>query len=75
MKLNNQIYYWAHMLDESKHASYYDVYMLEHPEDNIEKLLPSLLDEFAKCLHKNHIDVNVFLKDNNWYNHDLIEQL
>ncbi len=27
--------FWAHMLDESTHASYYDVYMQEHPEDKM----------------------------------------
>ena len=33
---DNQIHYWAHMLDESHHASYYDVYMQENPEDFID---------------------------------------
>lgn len=31
------------MLDESSHASYYDVYMLEHPEDKQPAIVDSLL--------------------------------
>lgn len=63
---DQQIYYWAHMLDESRHGLYYDVYMLEHPEDKLDKLLPTLLEEFAVCLDKNHIDLNMFLDGANW---------
>lgn len=57
MKIDPQIYYWAHMLDESKHASYYEVYMQEHPEDKLETLIDSLIGEFAKSLKKDHINL------------------
>ena len=57
MNIDPQIYYWAHMLDESKHASYYEVYMQEHPEDKLETLIDSLIEEFAKSLKKDHINL------------------
>ena len=38
-----QIRYWAHMLDESSHISYYSMYMAEHPEDKQDVLAGSLI--------------------------------
>ena len=55
MRIDNQIRYWAHMLDESSHASYYDVYMQEHPEDSLPKLIDSLIREFSLDLKKDGI--------------------
>ena len=52
------IHFWAHMLDESKHASYYEVYMQEHPEDKLDKLIGSLIEEFAADLKRDKIDFN-----------------
>ena len=49
------------MLDESKHASYYEVYMQEHPEDKESRLVESLISEFADCLKKLHINVQDFV--------------
>ena len=63
MKIDPQIYYWAHMLDESKHASYYEVYMQEHPEDKRETLIDSLIGEFAKSLKKDKIDLKKCVKN------------
>ena len=57
MKTDKQIQYWAHMLDESKHASYYEVFMQEHPEDELLKLASSLIAEFAESLKKDRINV------------------
>ena len=54
----DEIHYLAHMLDESSHASYYEVYMQEHPEDKLPKLVDSLLEEFAEDLKKDHIDLS-----------------
>ena len=54
----NSIYFWAHMLDESKHASYYEVYMQEHPEDKMDKLIDSMIAEFADSLKKDKIDLH-----------------
>ncbi len=45
--MQDEIKFWAHMLDESSHASYYDVYMQEHPEDKLPQLIDSLIGEFA----------------------------
>ena len=53
--IDNQIHYWAHMLDESRHASYYDVYMQDNPEDQLPHLIDSLIGEFAKSLKKDGI--------------------
>lgn len=53
-----EISYLAHMLDETKHQSYYEVYMLQHPKDKQDILLDLLIGEFAKCLKDNHIDVS-----------------
>ena len=61
--MNNEIYNLAHMLDESSHTSYYDVYMQEHPEDKLQKLIDSLVGEFAEALKKDHIDLKDCLKD------------
>lgn len=59
----NQVDYWAHMLDESSHASYYEVYMQEHPEDDLRKLIDTMLGEFADDLEKDHIDLILCVKD------------
>ena len=51
------------MLDESSHASYYEVYMQEHPEDDLRKLIDTMLGEFADDLEKDHIDLTLCVKD------------
>ena len=61
---DNQIHYWAHMLDESRHASYYDVYMQENPEDQLPRLIDSLIGEFAKSLKKDGIKMQKCLRNN-----------
>lgn len=61
--MKDQIYYWAHMLDESKHASYYEMYMLEHPEDKMPKIIDTLIAEFAESLKKDHINLNDYIVD------------
>ena len=61
---DNQIHYWAHMLDESRHASYYDVYMQENPEDQLPRLIDSLIGEFAKSLKKDGIKMQKCLRGN-----------
>ena len=61
---DNQIHYWAHMLDESRHASYYDVYMQENPEDQLPRLIDSLIGEFAKSLKKDGIKIQKCLRNN-----------
>ena len=45
------------MLDETKHQSYYDVYMQANPKDQIQTLIDSLIKEFAEDLKK--YDINV----------------
>lgn len=59
----DMIHYWAHMLDESRHTSYYDVYMQEHPEDQLPRLVDSMLEEFADSLEKDHIDLTKGIVD------------
>ena len=59
---DNSIYFWAHMLDESRHASYYEVYMQEHPEDKLENLIKSLIAEFASDLKKDRINFKKCLR-------------
>ena len=61
---DNQIHYWAHMLDESHHASYYDVYMQENPEDQLPHLIDSLIGEFAESLKKDGIKMQKCLRNN-----------
>lgn len=63
MKIDPQICFWAHMLDESSHASYYNVYMAEHPEDKPDELADSLIAQFAKALKKDHIDLRDAVKN------------
>ena len=70
---DRQIWYWAHMLDESKHASYYEVYMQEHPEDKEDKLIESLITEFADCMKKDHIDMAACLV-NGEVQYDVLEE-
>ena len=55
--MQDEIKFWAHMLDESSHASYYDIYMQEHPEDKLPQLIDSLIGEFAQALKKDHINL------------------
>ena len=50
------------MLDESKHASYYEVYMQEHPEDKLLKLIDDLIGEFAESLKKDGIKIKHCMK-------------
>ena len=57
MKTFDSIHYWAHMLDESSHVSYYDMFMKEHPEDRMPQLLDNLIGEFADALKKDHINI------------------
>ena len=45
------------MLDESIRQSYYEVYMMDHPEDRIDRLADSLIGQFAKELKKNKFDI------------------
>ena len=73
MKFDPQIHYWAHMLDESLHASYYDVYMQEHPEDKLPNLIDSLLGEFADDMKKDHIKIEDCLV-NGIVNDDKVEE-
>lgn len=61
--LDEQIHYWAHMLDETKHTSYYEMYMIEHPEDKLLTLIDSLVGEFVADLKKDHIDLKSCLKN------------
>ena len=61
---DSQIYYWAHMLDESNHASYYDMYMQENPEDQLPRLIDSLIGEFAESLKKDGIKMQKCLQGN-----------
>ena len=51
------------MLDESSHASFYDVYMQEHPEDKLPRLVDSMLEEFADSLKKDNIDLTKGIVD------------
>lgn len=55
--------FWAHMLDESSHASYYKVYMAEHPEDKPDTLADSLISQFAEDLKRDKIDLNACVKN------------
>lgn len=72
--MKDQIQYWAHMLDESSHASYYDIYMQEHPEDKLPRLIDSLIAEFAESLHKDNIDLEDCLA-NGKVNYESLEKL
>lgn len=62
------------MLDESSHASYYDVFMTEHPEDKMPTLLDTLLGEFAADLKKDNIDARTAVKDG-YADQDALEKL
>ena len=72
--IDNQIHYWAHMLDESHHASYYDVYMQDNPEDQLPHLIDSLIGEFAKSLKKDGIKMQKCLRGNK-VNNAYLEEL
>ena len=63
MNLDNQIHYWAHMLDESSHSSYYKVYMMEHPDDKPDALADSLIAQFARDMKRDRIDLRDCLKN------------
>lgn len=58
MNAKSQIEFWARMLNESSHESYYKMYMAEHPEDKPLPLMKSLAEEFAEDLKKDNIDLN-----------------
>ena len=58
MRNDFYIEYWARMLNESSHESYYKMYMIEHPEDKQATLMKSLAKEFADSLKQDHIDLN-----------------
>ena len=73
-RIHNQIDYWAHMLDESSHASYYEVYMQEHPEDELRNLIDTMLGEFADDLEKNHINLRQCVKDG-FVQDDIVEKM
>ena len=45
------------MLDESVRQSYYEVYMMDHPEDKLPTLIDSLIGEFSRDLKKHHFDI------------------
>jgi hypothetical protein len=51
---------------------YYDAYMLSHPEDKMEKLIESLIKEFALDCKKHKFDFNQFIVDNQ-LDYDLLE--
>ena len=53
--VDKQIEFWAHMLDESTHMPYYEMYMQEHPEDKLPTLINALIKEFAADLRKDGI--------------------
>lgn len=72
--MKDQIQYWAHMLDESSHTSYYDVYMQEHPEDKLPRLIDALIAEFAESLRKDNIDLEDCLV-NGKVNYESLEKL
>ena len=72
---DQQIHYWAHMLDESSHASYYDIYMLEHPEDKQPAIVDSLLQQFAADLQKDKIDVKDAIGTDGYIDQDALEHL
>ena len=63
MKNDPMIHYWAHMLDESSHMSYYDMYMREHPEDKLPTLIDALIGQFASDMQKNNVDFETLVKD------------
>lgn len=72
--MSNQAYYWAHMLDESRHSSYYDVYMQENPSDKLPSLIESLIAEFVSSLRKDHIKFDSCLS-NGLVNYAKVEEL
>lgn len=63
MNERNEIYYWAHMLDESVHESYYEVYMRQHPEDKLPVLIDTLIGEFAADMKKDNVDFYSLVKN------------
>ncbi len=62
------------MLDESSHSSYYEVYMMEHPEDEHDKLADDLIKQFARDMRLDHIDLRDTVKDG-MMSMPLLEQL
>lgn len=52
--------------------TYYDAYMSSHPEDKMEKLIESLIKEFALDCKKHKFDFNRFIIDNH-LDYDLLE--
>ena len=75
MNEQSQIEFWARMLNESSHKSYYDMYMIEHPEDKQPMLMKSLAEEFAEDLKKDHIDLNDCLNSNGLADMGIIEKM
>ena len=63
MNIDCQVHYWAHMLDESYHASYYEVYMQQHPEDKIPTLIDTLIGQFASDMKKDKVDFYSLVKN------------
>lgn len=70
MKHDKMIQYWAHMIDESRHESYYDMYMIDHPEDKLWNLVEEQIEQFFKCLKKDAIDINECIKDGYFDEHE-----
>lgn len=64
MNEQSQIEFWARMLNESSHESYYKVFMTEHPEDKPLSLMKSLAKQFAEDLKRDGIDLNDCLNSN-----------
>lgn len=73
-KLAEQIQFWTHMLDESKHVSVYQMYMMENPKDKLPTLIDNLIGQFAKDLKKDGLKLENCLKDG-YVNDGLIDRL
>ena len=58
------------MIDESRHESYYDMYMIDHPEDKLWNLVEDMIEQFSKCLKKDGIDINECIKDGYFDEHE-----
>lgn len=61
------------MLDESKHTSVYEMYMLENPKDKLPTLIDSLIGQFAKDMKKDGIKLENCLKDG-YLDYDLFDR-
>ena len=67
---DRQVQFWAHMLDETKHQSYYDVYMQTNPKDEPAKLVYNLVEEFAADMKKQKFNWNSLVN----YKHPVAKQ-